>query len=115
MEFIKLLAVIFALSNFYFFVYNENTNLRKRFLIGFGIVLLFSLVFFCVYADNNTMLIEGTGIITGYFIILFLVHLLLIKIFRIRKYYLYQFVFFLLFFLFTVFYIALMQSVFKYS
>ncbi len=31
MEFIKLLAVIFALSNFYFFVYNEIRIFGKGF------------------------------------------------------------------------------------
>ncbi len=115
MDVIKLLAVVFVLSNFFYFVYPENGNLRKRFFISLGAILLFSAVFSLVYADNTLMMVEGIVSITGYFLLLFLAHGLIIKIFRIRKYYIYQLVFFLLFFFVTVFYTALIQDMFRYS
>lgn len=115
MDVIKLLAVIFAASNFYYFVYPENKGTGKRFLISLAAVVLLSFVFCLLTADTINLTIEGVIIMTGYFLILFCVHLLVVKVFKIKKYMIYQFVFAVLFFLATVFYTALMQDIFRFS
>ncbi len=115
MDIIKLLAVIFAVSNFYYFVYPEDTALGKRFLISLAAVLLLSSVFCLLTAGTVKLTIEGVVIMTGYYLILFCIHLLIIKVFKIRKYMIYQFVFTVLFFVVTVLYIALMQDIFRFS
>lgn len=115
MDIIKLLAVIFTLASFYYFVYPEHAALRKRFLISLAAVLLLSFIF-CLYsAGTVTLTVEGVVIITGYFLILFCIHLLIIKILKIRRYTVYLMVFAVLFFLVTVLYTALMQSIFRFS
>jgi len=115
MDIIKLLAVIFAVSNFYYFVYPEDTALGKRFLISLAAVVLLSFIFCLFTADTVQLTTEGVVIITGYFLILFCIHLLIIKVLKIRRYAVYLMVFAVLFFLATVLYTALMQDIFRFS
>lgn len=115
MDVVKLLAVILVLSNFYYFVYPENRKIRNRFLISLASVVLLSLVFCLSAAQSMKLAGEGVVIMTGYYLILFCAHLLIIKVFKIRKYIIYQLVFTVLFFVVTMLYTALVQDVFRFS
>ncbi|CAD0218742.1 Ribonuclease BN [Chryseobacterium sp. JV274] len=106
------LIVMFAIANFYYYVFKNPSKIFKLFILFFILISIISLV---VSLNYSASVLEGFITLTGYYTLLFGIHLLLRKVFKINKYPFYIIAFFLASFLITVFFAALMQDIFNYS
>lgn len=113
MSLIYFLLVLFALTNFYYFIYPKDSKIWKRFFISLSIILFISII--VALSEGKSFIVESIVTFVGYYILLFFVHLLIMKVILVRKYSIYVLVFSFLTFLITVFYTALMQEIFNYS
>lgn len=107
------ILIMFALANFFYFVFPGHLSLLKRLSVSMVSIILLTILY-CLAEGGNSVL-EGIITFTGYFMFIFFAHLLLIKVFRVGNYYLYLILFSLFFIIITVFYTALMQDLFSYS
>jgi len=105
--------IIFALANFFYFVYPESSKIGKRFLVSLGIVITISIIISLL--EGKSFIIEGIVTITGYYSSLFLVHWIIIKILRKNNYWIYHLLFLPMATFLTIFFTALMQDIFRYS
>ncbi|WP_394666294.1 hypothetical protein [uncultured Chryseobacterium sp.] len=113
MSLIYFLVIVFALANFFYFVYPESSKIGKRFLISLGIVITISIIISLL--EGKSFIIEGIVTITGYYSFLFIVHWIIIKILRKNNYWIYHLLFLPMATFVTIFFTALMQDIFKYS
>lgn len=103
------LTGMFAIANFYYWVFRSPLKTYKLFIIFFIVISLMAAVI-----DPHNLL-EVFVTFSGYYTLLFGVHLLLTGTFRVNRYFPYIFAFFLISLLVTAFFGALMQDIFKYS
>lgn len=106
------LVIMFAIANFYYYVFPDPLKKNKIFGLSLVMVSLFSVGITLIYSGD---MFEVLVTITGYYILLFLAHLLTKNGFGIKKYALYILVFLFISFIITVFYVTLMQVIFNYS
>lgn len=106
------LVIMFAVASFYYYVFPNPLKKVKIFGLSLVIVSLFSVGITLI---NSGDMFEAFVTITGYYTLLFLVHLLTKNGLGIKKYTLYVLVFLFISFIITVFYVALMQEIFNYS
>ncbi|PRB85467.1 hypothetical protein CQ022_04205 [Chryseobacterium culicis] len=106
------LIAMFAIANFYYYVFKNPLKIFKFFSLFFILVSIISIVISLNYSESVW---EGFITFSGYYTLLFGIHLLLRKVFKINNYLFYIIAFFLASFLITVFFAALMQDIFNYS
>ncbi|MDR2235825.1 MAG: hypothetical protein LBE92_06855 [Chryseobacterium sp.] len=109
MAFVLIAAALSGVANFYYWVFQAPMKTCKLFLIFFMVVSLIAFI-----TDSDRFL-EGWVTFSGYYTLLFLVHLLLTKGFGIRRYWPYVSLFSLISLLATAFFAVLMQDIFNYS
>lgn len=107
------ILIMFALANFYYFVFTNKSNVWERFALVFIVTVAISFIVSLI--SDYDMLTENIVTLSGYYIILFLVHLLIIEVIKVSKYLVYILIFLLMAFFMTVFFTTLMQEIFKYS
>ncbi len=103
------LAVMFAIANFYYWAFRIPLKTYKLFIIFFIVISLIAVI------TDPYNLPEIIIVFSGYYILLFGVHLLLTQVFQVNRYFPYLFVFFLISLLVTAFFGVLMQDIFNYS
>ncbi|MCS4305606.1 hypothetical protein [Chryseobacterium sp. BIGb0232] len=103
---------MFAVANFYYYVFPNPLKRLKLFGLLLIIVSLLSVVVALSYSGE---ILEVFVTISGYYTLIFLAHLLTRNGFGIEKYPLYILIFLSISFIITIFYVALMQEIFNYS
>lgn len=93
---------MFALSNMFYFVFGKASNLKERFAAGFVVTLLVAVIISMVV--DFEMLKQNAIQFSGYYVLLFLIHLFIAEVIKTNKYSIYVLSFSVTAFFTTIFY-----------
>ncbi|PJJ66977.1 hypothetical protein CLV73_0972 [Chryseobacterium geocarposphaerae] len=104
--------MMFAFANLFYFVFSKASNILERFAACF--VGALGIAFIVSLATDFDMLKINLIKFSGYYLLLYLVHLFIIEVIKLNKYSIYVISFSAMAFFVTIFYDTVIQSFIQY-